>query len=168
MRKVVVGFSGGVTSAWCAGWALRTFPRHEVVLLFNDTKEEAADTYRFLRQMAAALDMPITERSDGRSVTELCRDEGMLPNNLSAFCSRILKAEQGAKFIEELRRDGATEIIKVYGFSALEEKRVQRHTAMGWQKGFTARFPMIECVITKQQAATWCSCEMGEIGRAHV
>ena len=27
MRRVVVGFSGGVTSAWCAGWALRNFPR---------------------------------------------------------------------------------------------------------------------------------------------
>ena len=26
-RRVVVGFSGGITSAWCAGWALRTFPR---------------------------------------------------------------------------------------------------------------------------------------------
>lgn len=23
-RRVVVGFSGGVTSAWCAGWALRS------------------------------------------------------------------------------------------------------------------------------------------------
>ncbi len=40
MRKVVVGFSGGVTSAWCAGWALRTFPREEVILLFHDTKAE--------------------------------------------------------------------------------------------------------------------------------
>ena len=43
-RKIVVGFSGGVTSAWCAGWALRNFPRDEVVLLFCDTKEEDPDT----------------------------------------------------------------------------------------------------------------------------
>lgn len=34
-RRVVVGFSGGVTSAWCAGWALRTFPRDEVILLWH-------------------------------------------------------------------------------------------------------------------------------------
>jgi 7-cyano-7-deazaguanine synthase in queuosine biosynthesis len=32
MRRGIVGFSGGVTSAWCAGWALRNFPREEVVL----------------------------------------------------------------------------------------------------------------------------------------
>lgn len=67
MRRVIVGFSGGVTSAWCAGWALRNFPREEVVLLWHDTKEEHKDTYRFLHEMAAALDMPIVERSDGRS-----------------------------------------------------------------------------------------------------
>lgn len=51
-RRVVVGFSGGVTSAWCAGWALRNYPREEVVLLFHDTKEEHPDTYRFIREMS--------------------------------------------------------------------------------------------------------------------
>lgn len=40
MRRVIVGFSGGVTSAWCAGWALENYPREEVILLFHDTKEE--------------------------------------------------------------------------------------------------------------------------------
>lgn len=39
MRKVVIGFSGGVTSAWAAMWALRQFPPSEVVWLFHDTKE---------------------------------------------------------------------------------------------------------------------------------
>jgi 3'-phosphoadenosine 5'-phosphosulfate sulfotransferase (PAPS reductase)/FAD synthetase len=50
-RAVIVGFSGGVTSAWCAGWALREFPRGDVVLLWHDTKEEHEDTYRFLPEM---------------------------------------------------------------------------------------------------------------------
>lgn len=103
MRRVVVGFSGGVTSAWCAGWALEHFPREEVVLLFHDTKEEHPDTYRFLREMAAALEMPITERSDGRSVTEVFRDEGFLGNNQNAMCSRILKQQQGDRYLDELR-----------------------------------------------------------------
>ena len=35
MRRIVVGYSGGVTSAWCLDWALRTFPREEVVALFH-------------------------------------------------------------------------------------------------------------------------------------
>jgi hypothetical protein len=160
-RRIVVGFSGGVTSAWCAWWALQHFPKEEVILLFHDTKEEDADTYRFLREMANALDHPITERSDGRTLTELCYDEGMIPNNRAPFCSRILKGEPGERFIQELHIEGITEIIKIYGFSAMETERIQRHTVLGWAQGFTARFPMVEEKITKQDAADWCSCVMG-------
>lgn len=160
-RRVVVGFSGGVTSAWCAGWALRNFPKDEVVLLWHDTKEEDRDTYRFLFQMAAALDHPITERSDGRSVTELFRDEGMLANDQAAFCSRILKREQGEKYFQELRREGVTEIIKVVGFSANEPDRVQNMTAHSWRDDYTLRFPIIEEGVTKQQCADWCSVAVG-------
>lgn len=166
MRKVVVGFSGGVTSAWCAGWALRNFPRDEVVLLWHDTKEEDLDTYRFLREMASALEMPITERSDGRSVTEVARDEGMLPNDTAAFCSRILKQEQGNAFIRDLQEQGATEIIRVVGFSAMEPERVQFATALCWSMtsffcAVSVRFPLIEDGVAKQQCADWCECTMG-------
>ncbi len=158
-RRVVVGFSGGVTSAWCAGWALRSFPRDEVILLWHDTKEEHPDTYRFLHEMAAALDMPITERSDGRSVTELFRDEGMLGNNQNTMCSRILKAEQGSAFVAELKAAGH-QVIKVIGYSAHERKRVDRMVGHCANEGIQARFPIIEHGITKQQCADWCACEM--------
>lgn len=47
-----MGFSGGVTSAMCAGWALANFPKEEVILLFHDTKEEHKDTYRFMNEMS--------------------------------------------------------------------------------------------------------------------
>lgn len=157
MRKVVVGFSGGVTSAWCAGWALRNFPREEVVLLFHDTKEEHPDTYRFLRQMAAALDMSITERSDGRSVSEVFDDEGFLGNNQNAMCSRILKMEQGDAYFEELRGQGVTELIKVLGFSAKETVRIQRAHARAESRGYSLRLPIVETGTTKQECADWCT-----------
>lgn len=154
-RKVVVGFSGGVTSAWCAGWALRTFPREEVVLLWHDTKEEHRDTYRFLGEMAAALGMPITERSDGRSVTELFRDEGMLGNGQNTMCSRILKAEQGSRYVAELITAGF-DVTKVIGYSEKEPDRVQRMVGRCFTEGITPRFPIIEERVTKQQCADWC------------
>ncbi|MDE2103571.1 MAG: hypothetical protein KGL39_40400 [Patescibacteria group bacterium] len=163
MRRVIVGFSGGVTSAWCGGWALRNFPHEEVIFLFHDTKEEDEDTYRFLHEMAARLNHPITERSDGRSVTELAHDHNALPNNMMAFCSHELKIEPGNRFMEELKQSGANEIIKVFGFSANESERVQRMTAMGWKMGFTPRFPLIEENVTKQDCADWCSCTMGVV-----
>lgn len=160
MRKIVVGFSGGVTSAWCAGWALRNFPREEVVLLFHDTMEEHPDTYRFLWQMAAALDLPVTERSDGRSVSQVFEDEGFLGNNQNAMCSRILKLEQRDRYFAEVReREPDAEIVLVLGFSAKEEKRIQRMSAMAARDGFKVRFPIAETGTTKQECSDWCTAQ---------
>lgn len=154
--KIIVGFSGGVSSAYCAGWALRNFPKDQVVFLFHDTKEEDPDTYRFITEMAAALNHPVTERSDGRSVIEVFDDENAIANNRMAFCSRILKAEQRDRYFKELRDAGETEIVNVLGFSAIEWQRVQRAEARGEQAGYAVRFPMVEDKITKQAAADWC------------
>jgi 3'-phosphoadenosine 5'-phosphosulfate sulfotransferase (PAPS reductase)/FAD synthetase len=154
--KVIVGFSGGVSSAWCAGWALRNFDKKDVVFLFHDTKEEHPDTYRFIKEMSEALEHPITERRDGRSVTELFYDHNALANNRMAFCSQELKAAQRDKYFKELRKSGEVEIINVLGFSANESNRVQRTSARAEHDGYKIRFPMIEDGITKQQAADWC------------
>ena len=154
----MVGFSGGVTSAWCAGWALRNYPREEVVLLWHDTKEEHPDTYRFLRQMSEKLGVPITERSDGRSVTEVFRDEGYLGNNRNAMCSRILKAEQGSKFISELKEYGF-HVVKVIGYSAREPERIARMVGYGLTEGFEPVFPIVKEGVTKQQCADWCTAQ---------
>lgn len=154
--KIIVGFSGGVTSAYCAGWALDKFPRNDVVLLFHDTKEEHPDTYRFIHEMAAALNHPITERSDGRSVVQVCEDEHALANNRMAFCSKILKAKQRDRFFKELRASGETELVNVLGFTALEWRRIQRNAMRGECEGYTVRFPLVEDGVTKQQAADWC------------
>lgn len=153
--RIVVGFSGGVTSAWCAGWALREFPRSQVILLWHDTKEEHPDTYRFLREMAAALGAPITERSDGRSVTELFRDEGMLGNGQNTMCSRVLKTEPGTRYVSDLRSAGHA-VTMVYGFSASEPQRVHRMVGRANAGGFAVRFPVVETGVTKQQCADWC------------
>jgi hypothetical protein len=166
MRIIVVGFSGGVTSAWCAGWAKRNYPHEEIRLLFTDTQEEDKDTYRFLHEMAAALGMPITERSDGRDIAELARDEGAVPNDRMPFCSRILKQEPANKYIVELQEQGATEIVRVMGFSANEPDRIQRHVALCWQQSsffcdVSVRFPLVEEKVTKQECWDWCNCTMG-------
>jgi hypothetical protein len=159
---VIVGFSGGVTSAWCAGWALRNFAKDEVTLLFHDTKREHADTYRFLHEMAAKLDHSITERSDGRGLIELFRDEGYLGNNQQTFCSRKLKAEQGMRYVREIREaDPEARIIKVIGYSANEPKRVTRAVGHAAAEGIELRFPIIEEKVTKQACADWVQCEMG-------
>jgi hypothetical protein len=124
-------------------------------LLFHDTKEEHADTYRFIKEMAAAMDLPITERSDGRSVTELFYDENYLGNGQNTFCSRILKQEPAERFMKELISDGF-EPVKVLGFSAKEDRRVQRACGVAMAGGYTARFPVVEEGVSKQDCVDWC------------
>lgn len=155
-RKVICGFSGGVTSAWCAGWCLRNYTKDEVIFLFHDTKEEHPDTYRFIKEMSVALGHPIIEKSDGRSVTELAYDENTLPNNRMAFCSRMLKADQRDKFFKDLKQQGVDEIINVLGFSKLEWRRIQRTTMRAEAAGYKVRFPVAEEGVTKQMCADWC------------
>lgn len=154
-RRIVVGYSGGVTSAWCLNWALSQFPREEVVALYHDTKREDEDTYRYLHEMAAKLAVTITERSDGRSVEEVEDDNHALANNRMAFCSRILKTDQKNKYFDELRATGVTEIILILAFSAHEDDRVQRAWANAQRGGYVVRFPLIETGTTKQQTAEW-------------
>ena len=154
-RRIVVGYSGWVTSAWALDWALRTYPRDEVVALFHDTQREHADTYRYLREMADRLGVQITERSDGRSVEEVEDDEHALANNRMAFCSRILKAEQRDRYYTELRAVGVTEIVSILGFSPHEWQRVQRATMRGEMDGYAVIFPLIVEGVTKQQCADW-------------
>lgn len=155
IRRVVVGYSGGVTSAWCLAWALEHNSRSEVIALFNDTKREDADTYRYLHQMADVLGIAITERSDGRSVEEVEDDENALANNRMAFCSRILKTEQRDRYFAELRVAGVTDITLVLGFTKNESERLQRATMRAERGGYRVRFPLAECGLNKQYCVDW-------------
>lgn len=158
--KIVVGYSGGVTSAWCLYWALNNYPRDKVVALFHDTKEEHPDTYRYLHAMAARLGIAITERSDGRSVKELEIDEETLANNRMAFCSRILKVAQRDRYFAELRAAGIKDITLILGFTADEPRRLQRATGNAMRGGYDVRFPLRETGTTKTACVKW-TLEMG-------
>lgn len=149
--EIVVGFSGGITSARCAQWALDNFPRERVTLLFHDTKEEHPDTYRFMREVADKLGMPITEQSDGRSVSDVFDDEGAIANNRMAFCSRILKAEQRDIYFKGIDAP----IINVLGLTKVEWQRVQRTAMRAERAGYVCRYPCIEEGWTKQNCIDW-------------
>jgi hypothetical protein len=106
--------------------------------------------------MAAALNMPIIERSDGRSLDEVFDAHHAMASSRMGFCSEELKVIPGRKFMDELRASGVDEIIRLFGFSALEWQRIQRYTMYAEQGGWAIRFPIAEEGITKQQCADWC------------
>lgn len=147
--STIVTVSGGRASAWCADWALKTCPKEDVVLYFNDTKWEHEDLYRFLDDLSKHLNHPIIFDSDGRDPEQLFYDKRALANNRMPFCSRILKAERLQKFY----KDGDT---LVFGIGADELHRAKRivgvYQAVAAKTGKWPKlsFPLIENNITEQ------------------
>lgn len=141
--KVIVTVSGGLASAWCADWALKNYPKEDVVLYFNDTKWEHPDLYRFLDDLSKYLDHPIISDSDGRTPDQLFRDNNALANNRMPFCSRILKAERLQKYY----KDGD---VLLFGINSYEPQRAQRligvyqMVAVKRRAYPKLRFPLIE------------------------
>lgn len=152
--SVIVALSGGKASAWCAEWAIRTYGRAAVTLYFNDTKWEHADLYRFLNDLSAYLDVPITNDSDGRSPEELFYRKRALANNRMPFCSKILKAKR----LQAFYRDGDT---IVFGIGPREEHRADRIFGVYGERGrITGRwarlvFPLIDERVSHDQIDLW-------------
>jgi 3'-phosphoadenosine 5'-phosphosulfate sulfotransferase (PAPS reductase)/FAD synthetase len=117
--SVIVAISGGKASAWCADWALKNYPKDDVILYFNDTKWEHPDLYRFLNDLSVYFNHPITFDSDGRSPEQLFYSHRTLANNRMPFCSEILKARRLQKFY----KDGDTII---FGIGEDEPHRAHR------------------------------------------
>jgi 3'-phosphoadenosine 5'-phosphosulfate sulfotransferase (PAPS reductase)/FAD synthetase len=148
--RTIVALSGGKASAWCADWALRHYPKDNVILYFNDTKWEHPDLYRFLDDLEKHFEHPITRDSDGRSVEGVAYDEHAIPNNRMPFCSRILKAKRLQAFYQ-------TSDQLVFGIGLQERHRSSRllqvyngvEDKLG--KCSTLRFPLIEESVQPKQ-----------------
>ena len=152
--RVIVAISGGKASAWCADWALKNYPKEDVILYFNDTKWEHRDLYRFLDDLSGYFGKEITFDSDGRTPEELFYDNRALANNRMPFCSRVLKAERLQKFY----KDGD---LLVFGISEDEPERARRivgvYRVIGakTKKWAKLEFPLIKEKMTREKVNMW-------------
>lgn len=144
--NAIVLYSGGIGS-WVA--AQRAGASYEKVeLLFTDTRSEDEDTYRFLRDGARALRMPLIEIADGRTIWEVFRDVKFLANSRVDPCSRILKRDLARKWLDANRSPDDTEII--VGIDWTESHRLERMAArwLPWR----VKAPMCDApYLTKEQ-----------------
>lgn len=148
MRKHIVKYSRGRTSAVMASLVIEEHGRENTIFLSCDTKEEAPDCYRFGDEVAAFLKMPITVIADGRSVTQLFIDQKMLGNNRMTSCSRILKQEIGDKYIRDLI-DKGFDITAYEGMSLPDDAhRISGRREVHANLGVEIRFPLIERGLT--------------------
>lgn len=141
----VVAFSGGAASAVVAEIVTKEHP-DTTTLLFHDTRTEPADNYRFRKEVAARIGLPITGASDGRDIWAVFQDERFLGNSRIAPCSKLLKQVPGRRWMRE-----HAPCVAYYGFTADEWRRAQRTAArLESDIGTPCRFPLIERGIGKQ------------------
>lgn len=109
MTEHVVMFSGGIGSWMTAKRVVERYGPGDVVLLFADVKGhndnphlgEDADTYRFIREAAAALHVPLISVHDGRSIWQVFHDDRFLGNTRLANCSKFLKQKPCRSWLDE-------------------------------------------------------------------
>jgi hypothetical protein len=139
----IIAYSGGIASAIVAEIIKNKYP-NTTILLFHDTKTEPDDNYRFRREFAEYLKLPITDDSDGRDIWQLFKDENYLGNARNTMCSRIFKQERSKAFCLKNKP------CKIYfGFTPNEWRRAQNAYSRYQQIGIKAKFPLIENKITK-------------------
>lgn len=94
MTAHLVQFSTGITSAEVAKVVVDRHGPENVVLMTADTRIEDEDNWRFAFEVVEFIGRPEWQiLADGRHPMQVGLDEGVVPNNRMAVCSRILKRE---------------------------------------------------------------------------
>lgn len=145
--KHIVLFSGGANSSFVAKMIAEKFNKKDIIFLFNDTKAEHKDSYRFRRQVSEYIGIPITEVSDGRDLWQVIEDNNCLPSDRFPFCTRILKQEPTEKFLKTIKEP----YILYNGFGREEWRRVQRSQARAESLGRVVQSPLYHSHISSDE-----------------
>lgn len=150
IKRVVVWFSAGVTSAWAAKMALDKYKDiYPVHLVNTDTGSEHPDNYRFMYEVSEWLGLPleIIRSQKYGNTFEVYDDMGYMKNQHGATCTLRLK-----KLVRRAYED-LTGDLQVFGYDAGEQLRADRFVENNPE--VTPWFPLIEAGITKRQTREW-------------
>ena len=98
--KYVTSLSGGAASAVAHTRAIERYGKENVIAWFADTQWEDDDLYRFLEDLEKFWGQSIRRYTQGITPLDVADNEGIIPNQKLAVCSRVLKQKPFKKFIE--------------------------------------------------------------------
>lgn len=149
MKRYIVLFSTGLSSAMTLDKAIKKFGIKNVIALFTDTMWEDGDNYRFMDEIKARYPgLRFEYRADGRTPREVFLSTRFLGNSRVGNCSIFLKVKQTHKFLEELKREGITPVL-LFGIGLKEEHRAVNLTAK--YPNYKCLFPMIAEPMTNME-----------------
>jgi len=123
-------YSGGVASWAAAKRVVELFGAHDTVLLFTDTKQEDAETYRFLTESAANVGAHLEMIADGRDIWQVYKDVKLMGNSRVDPCSRILKRELADKWVathfkpEDVTMYVGMDFTEMHRFERMRDRKV--------------------------------------------
>lgn len=164
--KHVVMFSGG-NGSWAA--AKRVAERHgteNMVLLFTDTRMEDEDLYRFIKEAAANVGVPLTTITEGRNPWHVFFDERFLGNSRVDPCSKILKRQMADNWLTA--NCDPTDTICYVGVDWTEEHRYTRLRDRRAAEGWRYEAPMCDApYLVKKDVTAWIAREGLTQGRLY-
>lgn len=146
MKKHIICFSGGHSSAIVAIEVVRKFGKENVILLNHNINAnvEDIDIKRFKNEISNYLDIPITyanmenfENMDQFDVS--VKAKAFRTRNIPAICTNRLKT---APFMIWLQKNASEEDIIYYGFDSNEINRIERRTKIMSELGFKTDYPL--------------------------
>lgn len=138
--KYVGNFSGGLGSFWAMHRIIERHGKENATLLFADVLMEDADLYRFIKEAADFLGVPITRVSREESPWDVFERKGMMGNSRFPLCSVILKRELLDGWRKEHCEPANT--IVILGHDWTEEHRL--HNARKMLPEWRVEAPMCE------------------------
>lgn len=143
----VVCFSGGHSSARVAVEVVRKYGSKGVVLLNHEINGwvEDLDIKRFKKEVAAYLDLPITQANyknldNPPDQFDICMEaQAFKVRHDAVICTSRLKTEP---FMQWLAAYAQPETIIYYGFDQSETTRIQRRSTIMAAKGYRTAYPL--------------------------
>jgi len=119
-KKVLVFFSGGISSYLSAKRCCKKYGSENVTLLFTDVAMEHSTLYKFINEAASKLGCWMIILKDGRTPFDVFKDVRWMGNTRHDPCSRILKRELSRDVVE----DEYSDHILCIGFDWSEQNRI--------------------------------------------
>jgi hypothetical protein len=151
MKKHVICYSGGHSSALVAIEVVRRYGKENVILLNHDinSKFEDTDIKRFKKEVADYLELPVTYKNymdlplsqlpDQFEVVEI-ENSFVSPQTRQALCTSRLKTTPLTEYLKQYFPD--KDCILYYGFDENELVRVDRRKSILNDMGYESDYPL--------------------------
>lgn len=148
MKKHIVCFSGGHSSALVAIEVVRKYGKENVILLNHNITDrvEETDVKRFKAEIARYLDLNITYANHINWSTndqfDVCIEaKAFKTKDTPAICTSRLKTQPFMTYLNNLNIPKES-ICIYYGFDKLEDNRINRRTSIMEQLGYKTEYPL--------------------------